>query len=284
MQERLIKNMHAKFVDDLTIAEAINLRNVLNVEPEDRLERPLNYHQRTEQTLKEDSSQVEHQLEKVHQYAITNEMKINQQKTKIMLFNTSTTNDFQPEMKIDGIKIEVVEQMKLLGVIISNDLKWHENTNFISKKAFGRLWLLRRLKNMGASQTILLDIYNKQIRSVLEFGSVVWNSGLTQDNVTQIERVQKSAFGVILGSHYNTCEEACEKLKMKTLSERRKLLSIKFAVKASKHPVHKTWFVQNQEESKTRVDKPKYKPVCARTERFLKSAIPYLTDLLNESQ
>ena len=64
--------MHAKFVDDLTIAEAINLRNVLNVEPEDRLERPLNYHQRTEQTLKEDSSQVEHQLEKVHQYAITN--------------------------------------------------------------------------------------------------------------------------------------------------------------------------------------------------------------------
>ena len=51
-----------------------------------------------------------------------------------MLFNTSTTNDFQPDMKIDGIKIEVVKQMKLLGVIISNDLKWHENTKFISKK------------------------------------------------------------------------------------------------------------------------------------------------------
>ena len=50
-------------------------------------------------------------------------MKINQQKTKIMLFNTSTTNDFQPEMKIDGIEIEVVEQMKLLGVIISNGMR-----------------------------------------------------------------------------------------------------------------------------------------------------------------
>ena len=70
---------------------------------------------------------------------------------------------------------------------------------------------------------------------------------------------------------------------MKTLSERRKLLSKKFAVKASKHPVHNTGFVQNKELSKTRVEKSSYKPVCARTDRFLKSAIPYLTNLLNKS-
>ena len=53
---KVIKNMHAKFVDGLTIAEAINLRNVLNVATEDNLVRPMNYHQRTEQTLMDDSS------------------------------------------------------------------------------------------------------------------------------------------------------------------------------------------------------------------------------------
>ena len=174
--------------------------------------------QRTEHKLSDNSSQVEHQLDEIHQYAVTNEMKINQQKTKIMPFNTSTTNDFQPDMNIEGVEIEVVEKMKLLWVIITNDLKWHENTLLITKKAFGRLWILRRLRNMGASQATLIDVYNKQIRSVLEFASVVWNAGLTHDNITQIERVQKSAFAVILGSQYYTYQAACDQLSMKTLS------------------------------------------------------------------
>ena len=99
--------------------------------------------------------------------------------------------------------------------------------------------------------------------------SVVWNAGLTKENRNQIERVQKSVFSVIL--------------KMKTLVDRRKDLALKFAKKASAHPIHQTWFVKNQ-ESNTRLKKSTFKPVCGRTERFLKSAIPYLTSLLNETK
>ena len=256
---------------------------MLHVANENELERPLNYHQRTEQTLKEEDSQVAKQLKDVADYADLNEMKINQKKTKLMLFNSSKTNDCQPEFKIDGVEIEVVKQMKLLGVIITDDLKWHENTTNITKKAFSRLWVLRRLKNMGASKATLVDIYNKQIRSVVEYASVVWNAGLTKDNRNQIERVQKSAFSVILGNKYNSYEEACSELKMKTLVDRRKELALKFAKKASSHPIHQTWFVKNQ-ESNTRLKKSTFKPVCGRTERFLKSAIPYLTSLLNETK
>ena len=69
---------------------------------------------------------------------------------------------------------------------------------------------------------------------------------------------------------------------MKTLAESRIILATKFAKKASQHPIHHKWFVKNQEVSITRTEKPEYKPACGRTERFLKSAIPYLTRLLNE--
>ena len=201
-----------------------------------------------------------------------------------MLFNTSTKYDFQPELKVDGEVLEVVSQMKLLGVIVSDDLRWHENTLFITKKAYSRIWMLRRLKQMGANNQILLDTYYKQIRSVLEFACVVWNSGLTQENIHEIERVQKSVLGVILGSNYRTYEEACLELNVKTLTERRKELSVKFGKKASSHPVHKSWFVKNPEENITRTKKPTYKPACTRTDRFRKSAIPYLTTLLNEAK
>ena len=174
--------------------------------------------------------------------------------------------------------------MKLLGVIITDNLKWYENTASITKKAFSRMWILRRLKNMGASRATLKDIYYKQIRSVLEFASVVWTAGLTQEDANKIERVQKSACCVILGSKYKSYEEALEELEMKTLSERREDLALKFARKASKHPTHKTWFVQNPTENLTRLKKPTFKPVCYRTDRFLKSAIPFLTNLLNEDK
>ena len=173
--------------------------------------------------------------------------------------------------------------MKLLGVIITEDLKWHQNTDHITTKAYSRLWTLRRLKSMGASREVLVDVYNKQIRSPLEFAAVVWNAGLKKDDITKIERVQKSAFAIILGAQYNSYDEACRALNMKHLSERRKILSLKFAKKASKHPIHSKWFVKNPEETYTRLKKPTYKPVCGRTDRFLNSPIPYFTNLLNET-
>ena len=56
-----------------------------------------------------------------------------------MLFNTAKTRDFSPEMIIDNNTLDVVEEMKLLGVKITSDLKWHSNQiifqNLINKKA-----------------------------------------------------------------------------------------------------------------------------------------------------
>ena len=89
---------------------------------------------------------------------------------------------------------------------------------------------------------------------------------------------------MIQGSAYSTYEEALEILGMKTLQDRRKELALKFAKKASNHPIHKNWFVKNPEETSTRLKKPSYKPVCYRTSRFLNSAIPFLTNLLNEDK
>ena len=62
------------------------------------------------------------------------------------------------------------------------------------KKAFSRLWILRRLKPLGASTMELLDVYQKQVRCIVEYASPVWTGGLTLDEVHQIERVQKTVF------------------------------------------------------------------------------------------
>ena len=74
------------------------------------------------------------QLTEIDKYAATNDMKINHDKCKVMLFNTSISNDFVPELDIGGVRLEVVEHMKLLGVVISNDLKWHGKHIIHNKK------------------------------------------------------------------------------------------------------------------------------------------------------
>ena len=88
-----------------------------------------------------------------------------------MLFNTSKKRDFTPKLKINNEEIDVVDELKLLGVMITNDLKWNSNTSYITKKGYKKLWILRRLKSFGATQEELKDIYNKQVRSIMEYAA-----------------------------------------------------------------------------------------------------------------
>ena len=118
-------------------------------------------------------------------------MKLNLEKTKLMLFNKSKTIDFLPHLKVEDNEIEYVEEFKLLGVIFTTDLKFHRNTQHIVAKAYKRIWILKRLKKLGAPTCRLLDVYTKQIRSVLELGVPAWHSSLTQADKLLSERVQK---------------------------------------------------------------------------------------------
>ena len=130
--------------------------------------------------------------------------------------------EFMPNLTIDDSEpLEIVDEFCLLGVIISSDLKWRANTTSIVKKAFTRLWMLRRLKQLGATSEELLDVYQKQVRCIVEYASPVWTGGLTQDEVSQIERVQKAAFAIILGPGYKNYSEALLALDCDSLEERK---------------------------------------------------------------
>ena len=173
--------------------------------------------------------------------------------------------------------------------MFQSNLRWQSNTDFICQKAYARLWMLRRLKSLGANKNEMMDVYVKQVRCVLELGVAVWQPGLTQAQGQQLERVQKCALYVIMGEEHSTYRNALEELECQTLSERRTKLCLNFAKKSEKHSRFGNWFepaVANpQPVPNTRSDKTslqlKYKPVTVRTERYRDSPLPYLTDLLN---
>ena len=103
-------------MNDLTIGEAIDLKKVL------KLTRRWINHLNTTTELN-----ISYQKKKVkftNSYkSLLNEMIINKRKTKFMLFNTAKKRDFTPVFELESEQIEVVEQYKLLGIQMKNNLK-----------------------------------------------------------------------------------------------------------------------------------------------------------------
>ena len=159
-----------------------------------------------------------------------------------MSFNFSTKFDFLPKLFIGQNQLEVVQNFKLLGIIICSDLKWHEHTSYIVKKAKQRLWFLRRLSRLGASYETLLEHFHLMIRSVLETGAPVFTAGLNKGNITDIEDVQRGAFKIILRGKYKDYENALLTLGAKSLEDRRTDICLKFAKKCTSHPKMKHLF------------------------------------------
>ena len=57
--------------------------------------------------------------------------------------------------------------------------------------------LLRNMKLSGLTKNQWLDVYKKEVRSLLELAIPVWSSNLTVEHIDKIERVQKSALSAI---------------------------------------------------------------------------------------
>ena len=240
---------HMKYVDDMSILQSLNLKEMLLPNPVCDPPRPLAYHDRTNHVLPTQSIALQDQLDKLETYCQENEMIINIKKCKVMIFNPHKNYAGMPKLTLsgmEGVHLDVVENFKLLGVHIRSDLKWWDNTDNMCQKGYTRLWMLRRLKLLGANESELLDVHKKQIRSVLELAVPVWQPALTKHEKVQIERVQKCALYIILGVKYSNYSNALRTLGCEELEDRRVEICEKFALKASKHEKYQTWFCKNK--------------------------------------
>ena len=109
-----------------------------------------------------------------------------------------------------------------------------------------------------------------------------WHSSLTKEDSNKIEREQKKAFAIILGNEYNSYKNALSVLKQKTLEERREEITIKFAKKSAKNPKHNDMFPKVDKTGPDLRTSKKYKEYECKTKRLYKSAVPYMTRLLNK--
>ena len=96
--------------------------------------------------------------------------------------------------------------------------------------------MLTKLKYVGVGIEDLINIYILFIRSCAEYCIAAFHSSLTQEQATDIERIQRTCLKVILGDTYISYDAALEMTGLATLQFRREKHCLDFALKCIKHP------------------------------------------------
>ena len=52
----------------------------------------------------------------------------------------------------DATPIECVPSVRLVGVLVTQDLRWFQNTKFICEKERSKLWILQRMQALELNQ------------------------------------------------------------------------------------------------------------------------------------
>ena len=265
----------AKYMDDACKAVAVSLQHCL--EPTEYNERPVSYHQRTGHRLKSSHNVLQDCLYDFTDFAHRNEFSVNIKKSSLMLFNVSKNFDFPPELKLseNGETLNVVESTKILALFVHISLNWDTHIEYVCSKAKSRIWILRRLMELGLDYTVILDVYFKEIRTVLEYGAVLFHSSLTRKQSRAIEAVHRSVMKLL--SRYLeldlTPSEANIFFCAEDLFSRREDLCTTFLKRNIDNPLFRDIFVKSTQ---------KYVENFARTSRNYKNPVNFLRRLANK--
>ena len=270
-----------KYFDDATVLEVINLLNIglCSYRVRDSIPSHIPDHC---QIIPSEHLKSQKYLNLINQWTEKNLMELNEKKTKSIIFNFSKKHQFSTDLLLKNKRIEIVDQAKLLGLILTSDLKWEENTSYLVKDANKRMIMLRAASKFTSDKHVLKQIYYSRIRCKLDQSAAVWNSSLTLKNINDLERVQKAAVRIINGRPYESYTETLKELGIMKLSERRDIICLKFAKNSMKLSNFKQLFPEhsNTHKMKTRQHE-KYHVVKCNSKRHFMSAIPSMQRLLN---
>ena len=205
-----------------------------------------------------------------------NHMNVNSRKTKEMLLGTIARTT-PSHLNIADQQIERVSSFKLLGVVISNDLKWHKHVEYICAKAGKRLHFLKLLKRASLPRDDLLYFYKSVIRPVVEYASAVWHTSINKEQCASIERIQTRALRIIYSN--TDADDARISANLESLDQRRSKLSHKLfnSMSNSNNCLHH--LLPNKRDTvvinRLRHSHSQYEQIRARTTRYQNSFLPY---------
>ena len=226
---------------------------------------------------------LEHRLRDIDCNAKAIGMKLNSNKTKLIIFNPTDNRQCVPFVSLDdGEPLQCVEEMRLLGLVFDDKLTWWPFVADVKKRTNARIWSLVKLRDAGASPKQLADVYVARVRGVIEYGAQVYGCCLNKGQSQALENIQARCLQIVRGKQSRSYRANLAALGLPRLDDRRVILMRSFAISAYRSVHHRWWFSPNeQSQSKTRSALPRFSVPLLKLRRSENRPFQKYAELLN---
>ena len=140
------------------------------------------------------------ELDNIKDWTQTNRLSLNLTKTYGLTF-TNRKNDITPSSIImNGGIVKPVQQTKLLGITIDNNLTFEQHIFNISNKISKSIGIMYKIKNL-VPKSVLVTIYYSFVYPYLIYGNEIWG-GTNDCHIKPLILLQKKIVRIITKSDY----------------------------------------------------------------------------------
>lgn len=145
-------------------------------------------------------------------------------------------------LDLSGYNFPVVNQYKYLGIILDTKLLWTKHITYVKTKCEKGINMLKCVsKNKwGADPKISLMFYRAYIRSILDYGCVLYGS-TSNTNLLSLDRIQYKSIRICIGAMKSSpCQAILAEAQEPPLALRRQYLANKMMIKIRTFSANKT--------------------------------------------
>nr|XP_012148630.1 PREDICTED: uncharacterized protein LOC105663567 [Megachile rotundata] len=144
---------------------------------------------------------------------------------------------------MQNTEIEKVDSIRILGLNFDHKLTWGPHIKYLKTVCTKKMNIIKTLANnsWGADQEIIIQTHQALIRSKLDYGSVVYNSA-KPNTLKAIDSIHNAVLRLTTRCYRTSpINSILLESKEPPLEQRRKYLSLKYAVKISSTPNNPTY-------------------------------------------
>lgn len=181
-----------------------------------------------------DVALLQSDLDLLAKWCNINGMELNTTKCSHIKF-TRKINPIPSTYNIEGVTLNEVEVVKDLGILLDRKLTFATHTEYVISRVSKLLgFIIRNGRSFKRPQT-KISLYNSLVRSIIEYGSVVWRPHYATHTL-RIERIQKRFARHLAYSMGIPCKRTAyvamlERFKMVSLEKRMDLTDLTFFYK-----------------------------------------------------
>lgn len=152
----------------------------------------------------------------LYEWFSNNKLTVNKEKTKLINFCHTNKLSYAKlnTFLCNNIKIEIVEDIKFLGLKLDNKLNWNAHSEYLIPKLHSALFTLRYMSNI-VNLSVLKSIYFGYFHSLISYGVIFWGNSTDAE---RIFKLQKTAVRILARSKSRmSCKHLFKKFNILTL-------------------------------------------------------------------